>query len=200
MQRCNWGNVSEKMIHYHDEEWGVPVHDDKTHFEYLMLEVLQCGLSWNLMIEKREIFRACFDDFDYEKIAKYTEQDVERILAYPGMIKSAGKVKAIISNARYFMSVRDEFGTFDNYLWKYSGGKTILYMGHQKGNIPAQNGLSGKISKDLKKRGFKYLGPVVVYSHLQACGMINDHTEDCFRYPEINEMTETVRKRRDNEK
>jgi DNA-3-methyladenine glycosylase I len=200
MQRCNWGNVSEKMIHYHDEEWGVPVHDDKTHFEYLMLEVLQCGLSWTLMIEKREIFRACFDDFDYEKIAKYTEQDVERILAYPGMIKSAGKVKAIISNASCFMSVRDEFGNFDNYLWKHSGGKTILYMGHQKGNIPAQNGLSGKISKDLKKRGFKYLGPVVVYSHLQACGIINDHTEDCFRYGVINEMTETVRKRRDNEK
>jgi DNA-3-methyladenine glycosylase I len=200
MQRCNWGNVSEKMICYHDNEWGIPVHDDRKQFEYLMLEVLQCGLSWNLMIEKREIFRACFDGFDYERISNYTEQDVERILAYPGMIKSAGKVKAIINNAGCFMSIREEFGSFDNYLWKYSGGKTILYMGHQKGNIPAQNGLSGRISKDLKKRGFKYLGPVVVYSHLQACGMINDHTEDCFRFEIINRQCETVRKRRDNEK
>jgi DNA-3-methyladenine glycosylase I len=199
MQRCDWGNVSEKMICYHDNEWGIPVHDDRKQFEYLMLEVMQCGLSWNLMIEKREIFRSCFDDFDYEKIAKYTEQDVERILAYPGMIRSIGKVKAVINNAKCFLSIREEFGSFDDYLWSYSSGKTILYMGHQRGNIPSQNGLSNRISKDLKKRGFKYTGPVVVYSHLQACGMINDHSESCFRYCFINDNFDTVKKRRDKE-
>jgi DNA-3-methyladenine glycosylase I len=187
------------MICYHDEEWGVPVHDDKVQFEYLMLEVMQCGLSWNLMIEKREIFRACFDGFDFEKIASYTEQDIERILEYPGMIRSINKVRAVISNAKCFIAIRDEFGSFDNYLWKYSSGKTILYMGHQKGKIPARNGLSDTISKDLKKRGFKYLGPVVIYSHLQACGMINDHVEKCFRYKYINETYSTVRKHRDSE-
>jgi DNA-3-methyladenine glycosylase I len=199
MQRCNWGNTSEKMICYHDEEWGVPVHDDKVQFEYLMLEVMQCGLSWNLMIEKREIFRSCFDGFDYEKIAKYTDKDVERILAYPGMINSEKKVQAIINNAKRFIEVREEFGSFDNYLWNYSSGKTILYMGHQKGDIPAKNGLSNKISKDLKKRGFKYMGPVVLYSHLQACGIINDHTEACFRYGYINSHYRTMKKRRDHE-
>jgi DNA-3-methyladenine glycosylase I len=199
MQRCNWGNVSEKMVCYHDNEWGVPIHDDKKQFEYLMMEVMQCGLSWNLMIEKREIFRACFDDFDYEKIAEYTEADVKRILSYPGMINSIRKVEAIINNAKCFIRMREEYGSFDNYLWSYSNGKTILYMGHQKGSTPAQNGLSNRISKDLKKRGFKYLGPVVLYSHLQACGIINDHIEGCFRYNFINENYPTIRKRKDKE-
>lgn len=199
MQRCNWGNVSEKMINYHDAEWGVPVHDDKVQFEYLMLEVMQCGLSWNLMIEKREIFRECFDGFDFEKIANYTDQDIERILEYPGMIRSVKKVRAVINNAKCFIAIREEFGSFDNYLWRYSSGKTILYMGHQKGCVPAQNGLSRKISKDLKKRGFVYLGPVVLYSHLQACGIINDHNEVCFRYEFINKNYPTAKKRRDDE-
>lgn len=199
MQRCDWGNVSNKMICYHDDEWGIPVHDDLVQFEYLMLEVMQCGLSWNLMIEKREIFRECFDGFDFEKIANYTEQDVKRILEHPGMIRADRKVWAIISNAKCFIDIRNEFGSFDDYLWAYTSGKTILYMGHQKGDVPAKNGLSDRISKDLKKRGFKYLGPVVIYSHLQACGMINDHAEYCFRYKYINERFNTVRKRRDNE-
>lgn len=199
MERCIWGCISEKMIRYHDEEWGLPIHDDIRQFEYLMLEVMQCGLSWNLMIEKREIFRACFDSFDFNKIAEYNEVDIERILSYPGMINSRKKVDAIINNARHFIEIRNEYGTFDEYLWSMSEGKTILYMGHQKGNIPAKNGLSSKISSDLKRRGFKYLGPVVLYSHLQACGIINDHTENCFRYRFINDNFPTVRKRRDNE-
>lgn len=187
MERCQWGNTTEKMIRYHDEEWGIPVHDDQKQFEYLMMEVMQCGLSWNLMIEKREIFRKCFDDFDYRKIAEYTDADVKRIMEYPGMIRSERKISAIISNAKLFLGIIAEHGSFDNYLWNYSGGKTILYRGHEKGCVPAKNGLSEKISKDLKKRGFKYLGPVVVYSHLQACGMINDHSCGCVRYNFINE-------------
>lgn len=198
--RCAWCESSEKMIRYHDEEWGLPLHDDGKQFEFLMMEAMQCGLSWNLMIEKREIFRACFDAFDYEKIAAYTESDVERILEYPGMIRSGRKIRAVISNARAFMKIREEFGSFDAWLWGYSDGKTILYMGHQKGKVPAANHLSDVIAKELKRRGFKYLGSVTVYAHLQACGMINDHREDCFRYRDIVEHYPVIRKRRNGER
>ncbi len=199
MERCEWGNISDKMIKYHDCEWGVPLHDDRKHFEYLMMEVMQCGLSWTLMIEKREIFKACFDDFDYIKISKYSEKDIKRIIEYPGMIRSENKIRAIIGNAAKFMEVIEEYGSFDNYIWKYSNGKTILYQGHQKGKLPSKNGLSTIVSKDLKKRGFKYLGSVVVYSHLQACGIICDHHENCFRYKEIIDKYPTVHKRREKE-
>jgi DNA-3-methyladenine glycosylase I len=187
------------MMRYHDEEWGVPVHDDRKQFEFLMLEVMQCGLNWNMMIEKREIFRECFAGFDYDAVAAFGEVDIERILTTPGMIKSRRKVEAVIHNARLFQQMIAEYGSFDRYLWKYSGRKTILYMGHQNGHQPVKNGLSERISRDLKKRGFKYLGAVVLYSHLQACGVINDHTKECFRYQYITENYPTVRKRRDNE-
>ena len=199
MERCNWCLCNEKMIRYHDEEWGIPVYDDRKQFEYLMLEVMQCGLNWNMMIQKREIFRECFDNFDFDKIASYKESDVERIMKTEGMIRSERKIRAVISNAKCFQKVREEFGTFSSYLWNYSKGKTILYAGHQKGKIPAKNGLSDKISKDLKKRGFKYLGSVTVYSHLSSCGIINDHVENCFRYKDILENYPVVRKRKDNE-
>lgn len=199
MDRCIWCLCNEKMIRYHDEEWGIPVYDDRKQFEYLMLEVMQCGLNWNMMIQKREIFRECFDNFDFDKIASYTESDVERVMKTEGMIRSERKIRAVISNAKCFQKIREEFGTFSNYLWNYSKGKTILYAGHQKGKIPAKNGLSDKISKDLKKRGFKYLGSVTVYSHLSSCGIINDHVENCFRYKDILENYPVVRKRKDNE-
>ena len=199
MERCGWCLCNEKMIRYHDEEWGIPVYDDRKQFEYLMLEVMQCGLNWNMMIQKREIFRECFDNFDFDKIASYKESDVERIMKTEGMIRSERKIRAVISNAKCFQKVREEFGTFSSYLWNYSKGKTILYAGHQKGKIPAKNGLSDKISKDLKKRGFKYLGSVTVYSHLSSCGIINDHVENCFRYKDILENYPVVRKRKDNE-
>lgn len=199
MDRCIWCLCNEKMIRYHDEEWGIPVYDDRKQFEYLMLEVMQCGLNWNMMIQKREIFRECFDNFDFDKIASYKESDVERIMKTEGMIRSERKIRAVISNAKCFQKVREEFGTFSSYLWNYSKGKTILYTGHQKGKIPAKNGLSDKISKDLKKRGFKYLGSVTVYSHLSSCGIINDHVENCFRYKDILENYPVVRKRKDNE-
>lgn len=199
MERCGWCLCNEKMIQYHDEEWGVPVHDDRKQFEYLMMEVMQCGLNWNMMLRKREIFRQCFDGFDYEKVAEYGEEDIRRILETEGMIRSWRKIEAVIHNARRFLEVREEFGTFSQYLWAFSRGKMILYMGHQKGRIPARNGLSDAVSKDLRKRGFKYLGSVTVYAHLQACGMVNDHVEGCFRYREVMEGAEAVRKRKDNE-
>ncbi|MDY4081789.1 MAG: DNA-3-methyladenine glycosylase I [Candidatus Metalachnospira sp.] len=199
MERCQWCLGSEKMISYHDEEWGVPLYDDQKQFEFLMMEVMQCGLNWNMMIQKREIFRECFHNFDFEKIASYDESDIERIMAFDGMIKSRRKIEAVVNNARCFQKIRDEFGSFSDYIWGYSKNKIILYSGHQKGNTPSRNGLSDIISKDLKKRGFKYLGSVTVYSHLQAAGIINDHIEGCFRYKDIIDSYPVVHKRRDKE-
>ena len=199
MERCSWCMCNEKMIRYHDEEWGVPVHDDRKQFEFLMMEVMQCGLNWNMMIQKREIFRNCFDNFSFDKVASYGEEDIQRIMETEGMIRSRRKIEAVIHNDRCFQEIRREFGSFSDYIWSFTEGRTYLYTGHQKGQIPAKNGLSDRISKDLKKRGLKYMGSVTVYSHLQACGMINDHLESCFRYGELLEVTDAVRKRRDHE-
>lgn len=200
MSYCNWENTSEKNRRYHDEEWGIPVFDDRTQFEYLMMEVMQCGLNWDLMINKRDIFRKCFDNFDYNKIAKYDEKDIERILNTEGMIRSRRKIEAVINNSKCFLEIRKEFKSFCSYLWKYSDNKTILYDKHSEGYIPVSNGLSDKIYKDLKKRGFKFLGSITIYSHLQAAGIINDHDKDCPRYEYINSKYPTVKKRRFLEK
>lgn len=199
MSYCDWANTNKRNRFYHDNEWGIPVHDDRHMFEHLFLESMQCGLSWDLMLKKREVFRACFDNFDFDKIAAYNEADIERILATKDMLRSPRKVAAIINNAKCYQAIRDEFGSFCAYLWGFSGGKTILYQGHDKGKIPVSNGLSLKISKDLKKRGFKYVGPVTIYSHLQACGIINDHSAYCPCYHTINTSADCVRKRRDHE-
>ena len=201
MGYCTWAGMNEANQIYHDTEWGIPVHDDRQMFEHLTLECLQCGLSWDLMLKKREIFRSCFDGFDYDKIAEYGEDDIQRILDTEDMIKSPRKVAAVISNAQCFQKVREEFGSFCDYIWAYSDNKTILYNGHNKdgGKIPVSNGLSKRISKDLKKRGFKYVGEVTIYSHLQACGIINDHDENCPCFKRINKMQPTVSKRRDKE-
>ena len=188
------------LIKYHNEEWGVPLHDDQKQFEFLMMEVMQCGLNWNMMMEKREIFRTCFENFDYDKVAEYGEADIQRILDTPGMIRSCRKIEAVINNARCFQQIREEYGSFSDYIWSYSGGKTILYNKHADGWIPASNGLSERNSKALKKRGFKYMGEITVYSHLQACGIINDHGSDCPCYRRINDSHPTVNKRRDKEK
>ena len=199
MERCPWCMCNEKMIRYHDEEWGVPVHDDQKQFEFLMMEVMQCGLNWNMMIQKRDIFKSCFDNFNFDKVAAYGEEEIKRILETEGMIRSRRKIEAVIHNARCFQEIRREVGSFSDYIWGFTEGKTYLYTGHQKGKIPARNGLSDRISKDLKKRGLKYMGSVTVYSHLQACGIINDHMESCFRFDELLEVTDAVRKRRDHE-
>ena len=199
MAYCDWKNTSKENFKYHNTEWGIPVHNDITQFEYLMLEVMQCGLNWNIIILKREIFRSAFDNFNYSKISKYTEKDVKRIMNIDGMIKSERKIKAVINNAKCFEKVRAEFKSFCNYIWSFSGGKIILYENHQNGKIPVCNGLSKKISKDLKKRGFKYLGPITVYSHLQACGVINDHDKSCERYKYIVQNFPTTKQKCDDE-
>lgn len=195
MAYCDWG-LDEVNKRYHNEEWGVPLHDDRGQFEFLMMEVMQCGLSWGLMMKKREIFRTCFDNFEYDKIAAYGETDIERIMNTEGMIRSRRKIEAIIHNARRFQKIREEYGSFSDWLWSYSDGKTILYNGHEKGQIPVSNGLSDKVSKELRRRGFKYLGSITVYSHLQACGIINDHGDECPCYKRINDAYPTVYKRR----
>ena len=199
MGYCTWSDMNEANKIYHDTEWGIPVHDDRLMFEHLCLECMQCGLSWDLMLKKREIFRSCFDNFDYDIIAGYDDDKVEKILQTEGMIRSKRKVRAIINNARCYRKIREEYGSFCEYIWAYSDGKTILYNGHDSGPIPVSNGLSERISKDLKRRGFKYVGAITIYSHLQACGIINDHDEKCMCYKQIVGKYPTVNKRRDKE-
>ena len=196
MGYCTWAGMNERNRVYHDTEWGIPVHDDRHMFEHLTLECLQCGLSWDLMLKKRDIIRRCFAGFDYNKIAKFTDQDVTRILQTKDMIRSERKIRAVINNAVCYLQVRKEYGSFCDYIWSYSDGKTILYNGHDTGKIPVSNGLSDMIGRDLKKRGFQYVGAVTIYSHLQACGIINDHDRDCPCYKKINRSHPTIQKRR----
>lgn len=201
MSYCNWDKSSEVDRRYHDEEWGVPVFSDDRHqFEHLSMEVMQCGLSWDLVLNRREVFRNCFDNFDYEKIAKYNDADIARIMETPNMIRSPRKIKAIINNAIQFIKIREEFGSFCDYLWQNTGGKIIIYDKHPDGYIPASNGLSEKISSDLRKRGFKYIGPITIYSHLQSIGLIHDHDKNCPRHNEILSRHEFIEKRQDKEK
>ncbi|MDD2955802.1 MAG: DNA-3-methyladenine glycosylase I [Oscillospiraceae bacterium] len=185
MDRCAWCLESEEMTRYHDVEWGTPLKDDQKQFEFLMMEAMQCGLSWRLMIRKREIFRQCFAGFDPVAVAAFEDKDVARILTAEGMIRSERKIRAVIGNARRFLQIQREFGSFCAYLQSFAGASPILYEGHDEGAIPACNALSSRIAADLKKRGFQYLGSVTVYSHLQACGVVNDHLKGCFRYGEL---------------
>lgn len=185
MNRCKWCCDEGITQKYHDEEWGIPLHDDKRHFEYLLMEVMQCGLNWTMMLKKRDIFRKCFSNFDIKTVAQLGEVEIEQILQTEGMIKSRRKIDAIINNAKCFLAVIDEFGSFDNYIWSYSDNQTLVYRKHQEGEIVASNELSDRLSKDLKKRGFKFLGSITVYSHLQACGIINDHELQCWMYKDI---------------
>lgn len=185
MERCGWCLDGGILRKYHDEEWGNPLHDDKKHFEYLLMEAMQCGLNWTMMLKKREIFRECFDGFDYRRIAEYTEEDIERIMNMEGMIKSRRKISAIINNAKCFLKVIEEFGSFDDYIWSFSDYHTFVYIKHQQGQEEARNELSDRLSCDMKKRGFKYLGSITIFSHLQACGIINDHACNCFKYEQL---------------
>ena len=183
--KCQWCQDSGLLEHYHDTEWGIPCHSEKLLFEYLMLESMSCGLSWNLMLQKREIFHACFADFDYKKVAEFTEADINAAMEYPGMIKSRRKMEAIISNAKCFMQIQQEFGSFDKYLWDYSEGNTFIYQRHLDGEWLTKNDLSDKIAADLKKRGFKFLGSTLIYSYLQSVGIINDHAPECRMFEKI---------------
>ncbi|MBR1729002.1 MAG: DNA-3-methyladenine glycosylase I [Selenomonadaceae bacterium] len=183
--RCFWCGEDELMIKYHDEEFGMPTFDDHKQFEHLSLEVLQCGLNWRYVIHKRKIFRSCLDNFDFEKISQYNESDIDRIMQFEGMLRSRRKIAALINNAKCFIKIREEFGSFSNYIWSYVDNVPLLYSSHNENNLPAKNELSERIAKDLKIRGFKYVGAVTIYSHLQGVGIINDHFKNCFRREEI---------------
>lgn len=183
--RCFWVSNDPLYIEYHDNEWGVPVYNDDKLFEFLILETFQAGLSWITVLKKRENFRIAFDNFDYKKIAKYSDNKYEQLLQNAGIIRNKLKIKATISNAKAFIKVQEEFGTFSKYIWDFTNGKPIKNIFNKREDVPATTELSDKISKDLKKRGFKFVGSTVIYAHMQATGMVNDHTTDCFRYHEV---------------
>lgn len=183
--RCGWCVGDALYEAYHDEEWGVPVYDDDTLFEFLILETFQAGLSWITVLKKRENFRKAFDNFDYKKIAKYDASKVEDLLQNVGIIRNKLKVKATISNAQAFMKTQDEFGSFSKYIWGFVDGKPIKNKINNYKDAPANTALSDAISKDLKKRGFKFVGSTVIYAQMQATGMVNDHEVSCFRYNEV---------------
>jgi len=184
-KRCEWVGNDPLYRAYHDTEWGVPVLDDDKLFEFLILETFQAGLSWITILRKRERFRAAFDNFAYKKIAKYTESKQEELLQDAGIIRNKLKVKATITNAIAFMDIQKEFGSFSKYIWNFVQQKPIKNEWKTIHDVPANTPLSDKISKDLKKRGFKFVGSTVIYAHMQATGMVNDHTTDCFRYKEV---------------
>ncbi|MEH6534918.1 MAG: DNA-3-methyladenine glycosylase I [Psychroserpens sp.] len=183
--RCGWCSGNDLYKAYHDEEWGVPVKDDDTLFEFLILETFQAGLSWITVLKKRENFRKALDHFDYKKIATYDQRKVDSLLQNEGIIRNKLKVNATITNAQAFMKVQDEFGSFSKYIWEFIDGKPIKNKFKDSKNAPANTPLSDAVSKDLKKRGFKFVGSTVVYAHMQATGMINDHEVSCFRYDEV---------------
>ena len=183
--RCGWCLGDPLYEAYHDEEWGVPVYDDDTLFEFLILETFQAGLSWITVLKKRENFRKAFDNFDYKKIAKYNASKVEDLLKDAGIIRNKLKVKATITNAEAFMKIQSEFGSFSKYIWDFVDGKPIKNSLEDYKNAPANTALSDAISKDLKKRGFKFVGSTVIYAHMQATGMVNDHEVSCFRYNDV---------------
>jgi len=185
-QRCAWtANASPLMLDYHDREWGVPLHDDRRLFEFLILEGAQAGLSWETILKKRENYRRAFHDFDPARIARYGEGDAERLLADPGIVRNRLKVQAAIVNAQRLLNVREEFGSFDSYIWQFVGGKPIKSGLRSLSEIPAKTAQSDAMSKDLLRRGFKFVGSTICYAFMQAVGMVNDHTIDCFRYNEV---------------
>lgn len=183
--RCAWCGNDPLYIEYHDTEWGVPVYDDAKLFEFLILETFQAGLSWITILRKRENFRKAFDEFDYKKIANYNESKYDELLLDAGIIRNRLKIRATISNARAFMQVQNEFGSFSKYIWGFANGKPVINSWKSLKDLPATTLLSDLISKDLKKRGFKFVGSTVIYAHMQATGMVNDHIEACFRYREV---------------
>ena len=184
-KRCDWVSDDPLYIAYHDEEWGVPLFDEQRLFEFLILETFQAGLSWITVLRKRENFRKAFDHFDYKKVAKYDEAKILSLIDDAGIIRNRLKIRAAISNATAFMEVQKEFGSFKAYIWKFVDGKPIQNNWKLKSQVPPKTELSDKVSKDLKKRGFKFVGSTVIYAHMQATGMVNDHTTDCFRHKEV---------------
>jgi len=185
MKRCDWANRSELEQSYHDHEWGVEIHDDRTLFEFLVLEGAQAGLSWSTILRKREGYRRAFDNFDARKISQYSENTVSRLLTNSEIIRNRLKINATITNARAFLQVQKEFGSFDRYIWQFVNGKPTQNSWRKMTDIPSSTPESDAMSKDLKKRGFKFIGATICYAFMQAVGMVNDHVVDCFRYKEL---------------
>lgn len=186
LKRCTWcEGLYDDYVRYHDEEWGVPVHDDRKHFEFLILEGAQAGLSWSTILKRREGYRKAFADFDPEIVAEYDDAKYESLLQDPSIIRNRLKIKSAINNAKRFLEVQKEFGSFDIYIWRFTDGKPLINTWEKIGDIPAQTELSDKVSKDLKKRGFNFVGSTIIYAHLQATGIVNDHEVSCFRYKEL---------------
>jgi len=185
LKRCNWPGSDELMIKYHDEEWGTPNHDDRKWFEYITLDAFQAGLSWSIVLKKRENFRAAFDNFNPEIIAKYDQSKIDTLVTDAGIIRNKLKISATISNAKAFLEVQKEFGSFNNYIWQFVNGKPIINKWKYTSEIPASTPVSDKLSVDLKKRGFKFVGTTICYAFMQGAGLVNDHLVSCFRHKEI---------------
>lgn len=179
--RCIWPK-NELAIAYHDTEWGVPLHDDQRLFEFIVLEGAQAGLSWDTILRKRENYREAFDGFDVEKVARYSDKRIEKLLQNDGIIRNRLKVASAVTNAKAFLKVQNEFGSFDKYIWSFTGGKAVVNTWKETSEIPATSEVSDALSKDLKKRGFNFVGSTIMYAHMQATGMVNDHLVSCFRY------------------
>lgn len=188
-ERCEWAGSDPLYIEYHDKEWGVPVHDDRKIFEMLVLEGAQAGLNWLTVLRKRENYREAFDNFDPKKVAKYDSEKFQKLLATEGIIRNKLKIRSAIQNARAFLELQKEFGTFDAYIWQFVGGKPIRNSWSSLSELPAQTAESEAMSKDLERRGFSFVGPTICYAHMQATGMINDHVVTCFRYKEVESMS-----------
>jgi len=185
-KRCGWvGESNPLLLEYHDREWGVPVHADTKHFEFLVLEGAQAGLSWSVVLNKREGYRRAFSEFDPNKVARYTDKRVQKLLLDPGIIRNRQKIEAAVRNARAFLAVQEEFDSFDAYAWRFVGGQPKVNRWKVMKQIPATSTASDAFSKDLKQRGFSFVGSTVIYAHMQAVGMVNDHLIDCFRYREV---------------
>jgi len=184
-KRCGWCGDDPRYVAYHDEEWGVPVYDDRTLFEFLILEGAQAGLSWSTILNKREGYREAFDEFDPAIVARYDDHKTAELLANPGIVRNRLKVASAVSNARAFLEVQDERGSFSDYIWSFVDGRPIQNSWRSLAEIPPKTPLAEEISKDLKKRGFRFVGPTIVYAHMQATGMVNDHLVDCFRHHEV---------------
>ena len=190
MIRCEWSGSDPLYIAYHDREWGVPVHDDRLLFEFLILEGAQAGLSWLTILKKRDNYRKAFDSFDFERIAKYTETELKRLLADSGIVRNRLKINSAIKNAQCVLAIQEEYGSLDAYLWRFVDGTPIQNARKSMAELPAKTELSEAMSRDLKKRGFNFVGPTICYAFMQAVGMVNDHTTDCFRYQEIKELAQ----------
>ena len=185
-KRCGWvGESNSLMLEYHDREWGVPVHSDNKHFEFLILEGAQAGLSWSIVLNKREGYRRAFSEFDPKKVARYTEKRIQKLLLDPGIIRNRQKIEAAVRNARAFLAIQEECGSFDAYSWRFVGGEPKVNRWRVMKQIPATSTESDALSKDLKGRGFRFVGSTVIYAHMQAVGMVNDHLVECFRYREV---------------